>query len=142
MESCAGSLQHPARPSITVRCHPLLISWTVIPSEAPLPSWGLLVCESFDGRPLQSDIAPADIITCTFLFVAPLVLLAALPLSRGQHIQIITLLGSGTLVLASAVIFCALRYSPTISGPGREVVIGMVYQIEVRLLSRNCRVRR
>jgi len=83
--------------------------------------------------PLQSDNDPADIISCVFLFVAPLVMLVALPLSRGQHIQLITLLGSGTLVLASAVMFCAFKYSPTISGPGREVVIGMVYQIEVRL---------
>lgn len=82
---------------------------------------------------LQSDIAPADSISCVFLFVAPFVMLVALPLSRGQHIQVITLLGSGTLVLVSAVVFCAFKYSPTISGPGREVVIGMVYQTEVRL---------
>jgi hypothetical protein len=67
-------------------------------------------------------------------------MLAALPLPRGQHIQVITLLGSGTLVLTSAVMFCVFQYSPTISGPGREVVIGMVSQIEVRLFSINCRV--
>ena len=144
LELCAGFSQQPATPPTTIPRRLLLISWTVVLSEAPLPSRGLLVCELFDGLPiaiqLQSDTASAYIGTCVFLFVAPLVMLAALPLSRGQRIQVFTLLGSGTLVLVSAVTFCVFQYSHTISGPGREVVIGMVSQIEVRSCYRNYRV--
>ncbi|PPQ97105.1 hypothetical protein CVT26_001010 [Gymnopilus dilepis] len=80
-----------------------------------------------------------DIGASLFLVAFPIVVLTNVMITRGQKLLTIAFLLSSLFCFLCTSLYCAFTYSPSISGPGRELVVSMLSELEtvVSLLACN-----